>query len=57
VVHPELIIFGSKEDRNAEEELQAGKRSSPTLRQVDVLTSQGQAVAEAIPSLLNQLVV
>jgi hypothetical protein len=25
VVHPELIIFGSKEDRNAEEELQAGR--------------------------------
>ena len=40
----------AKKDRDAEEELQAG-RDRRLLRQVDVLTSQGQSVAEAIRSI------
>ena len=44
------MVFGSKEDCDGEEELQAG-RDRRKLRQVDVLTSQGKSVAEAIRSI------
>jgi transposase-like protein len=46
VVHRELW-FCSEGGRNAEKELQAVAK----LRQVDVLTSQGRSVAEAIRSI------
>ena len=42
--------FARKEDRNAKEELQP-EEIVAKLRQVDVLTSQGQSVAEAIRSI------
>ena len=44
------MVFARKEDCNAEEELQAG-RDRRQAAPVDVLTSQGQGVAEAIRSI------
>jgi len=43
--------FVLEEDRDAKEELQARKRSSPSCARFDVLTSQGQSVGEAIRSI------
>ena len=42
--------FALKEDHDAKEELQAG-RDCRQARQVDVLTSQGQSVADAMRSI------
>jgi len=44
--------FCSKEDRDAEEDLQAGRdRREAAAGQVDVLTSQGRSAADAIRSI------